>query len=1102
MSMDLIHEAVQFGNTGMAGYLLLLGVLGGMAVYAAWRGWRTRLKGAMLSLVHAVLFFAVARALLWDYGVAVEDGFFPRVIIFSLLSIASFYFIALSVVRLEALERAEGERQEGGAQVTDPKLPDSLLREMLFVGLAAACLFAVAPIPKTATTFVLGFVNWLVVGATVRLGAFALARSLRKSRVLGPVIAVATLSWLLYEVLPTVGEGASFWALQAARWSDILALALAVAAVLGAYVRWGQRSEGRAQEKETEMETAKSELARLNRIAKDIYEDSNDLMIKQKQQALASMRRADGLEKVLQVGISIQQRRRLDDVLQMIVQLVHTHVGFKTVTLRLLNDKTESYEMRAHVGLDPQVRDRMLSCRVPVSEFEKIVDPRRRISKSYFISPDAPSPGDAAEEYPDGEGGGENANGEDSMLVQNGWGGIEMLVVPLVTEEGKTIGYLTVEDPDDPATSLSHVIEMLERIATLGVIGIHSANMFEALREKDNRLKNFTDKLSDLNKMKSNFVATMSHEFRTPLTSIKAYCDTLIKNADSVDRDLLKEFLFVIDEESGRLMTLVEDILDFSQIESGAMKFERRPCDVREVVADAASELAKNFELKEIAFHQELPAGKVVIQGEEELIKQLVVSLLHNASKFCKPKGNVWLRVEDEVAAARLIVEDDGVGIPEDQMEKVFDQFYQVDSSATREHSGSGLGLALCRSIVEWHNGRIWVQNMTGGGARFVAVIPKKQAITRSRVMGITSTVRRLEVERFLELVVESVSELMRASKVSLMLVDRETGDLRIDAAIGVQETVVEHTRVKVGEGISGRVAADRTPLLVKDIETDERVGRNNNEPVYGSKSFLCVPIVGDGEALGVVNVSSPVGRGMFTEKDRLLLEMLSGRLAVALDKVWRFKDVSTVYERVVEAYKAILESKRFVEAKDDDRMTALVGSVAKKLGVDAQTRAALPYLMAVYDLGLSGVGSHILNKPAGLSAKDREEIEKHTIEGADLLRAIEPESKVREIVLYHHENFDGTGYPGKLKADSIPIEARIIRVADSLKALISERPYQRRYSFEEAIEILRHRSGSFFDPKVVDAFIEVIAESTGAERPQPVKSSNELAQAGAPDPL
>jgi HD-GYP domain-containing protein (c-di-GMP phosphodiesterase class II)/nitrogen-specific signal transduction histidine kinase len=613
----------------------------------------------------------------------------------------------------------------------------------------------------------------------------------------------------------------------------------------------------------------------------------------------------------------------------------------------------------------------------------------------------------------------------------------------------------------------------------MAVIGIRNAKIFEELKEKDEKLKNFTEKLTSLNKMKSNFVATISHEFRTPLTSIKAYCDTLIKNADSVDKELLKEFLFVIDEESGRLMTLVEDILDFSQIESGAMSFDRTPCNLNQILNGATTELAKNFQLKEITLHQELPKTNLFIHAEKDLIKQLVVSLLHNASKFSKPGGNVWVRLEEEVAAARIIVEDDGIGVPEDQLDKVFEQFYQVDSTSTREHGGSGLGLALCKSIVDWHDGRIWVQNIIGGGARFVAVIPKKQVVVRSHVMNVSSAVRRFEVEKFLELIVENIAELMGASKVSLMLIDQYTKELRIEGAIGIQKEVVEHARVKPGEGISGKVVAEGRPMLVEDIEADQRVARSNNEPVYGSKSFLSVPIIGDLEVLGVVNVSSPVGRPRFNEHDLELLVLFSERLAIALNKLERFTNASAVYEEACETFKAILEAKRFVETRDNNLIVEIVAKTARKLGLSDETVIALPYILNVYDLGLAAISGHILKKPKELTPQDREEIETHTILGNELLKAIEPTAKVRDIILYHHENFDGTGYPGRLKGESIPIESRIIRIADSLKALISERPYQRKYTFDEAIGILKHRSGSFFDPTIISAFIEAMNECT-----------------------
>jgi hypothetical protein len=1082
--MNLLERILNFGSAGAGGYLLVSAVLVAAAALVMWKGRRSGFGPGFVSLLHAVVIFAAARGAFWAHAPGSPDDPFIRAVLFSLTSLLSFYFLALAAVRLSGRTPAAAP-DDGEDGRTDTALPSSLLREMLLFGIAVAFVFIATPVVKSAQALVLGFLNAFFIGATARLAAYALRQTPVKDaqttvRLTAPTTAVV-LSWMFYQAIPLVGPVSAGWILHAARWLDAASLLLVVGSVVGGYVRWGAERAAAADARRSEMEAAKAELARLNKIAKDIYEDSNDLMIKQKEQALSAMRRAESLEKMLEMGISITQRRNLDDILHMVVELVHGHLGFKTVTLRLLNEKAQSFETRAHVGLSPQDVDRAENYRIPRSEYAKMIDPRFRISKSYFIKSAAPWDG------------GEAPDGDDEMLVRNTWDDIDMLVVPLSSGDDQTIGFMTAEAPENKSLSMSYVIETLETVSTLAVAGIRNARIIEELKQKDEKLVAFTEKLSSVNKMKSTFVATMSHEFRTPLTSIHAYCDTLIKNVDSVDKGLLKEFLYVIDEESRRLMALVEDILDFSQIESGAMKFERKPCDLVQVVRSSVAELSRNFEIKEVTVHQDLPAETLNVQAERDLIKQLVVSLLHNASKFCKTKGNVWIRLQEEVASVRIVVEDDGIGIPEDQLEKVFEQFYQVDQSDTREHGGTGLGLAMCRSVVEWHEGRIWVQNMTGGGARFVAVLPKKQVVTRARVMNVASTVRRLEIEKFLELVVENIAELMAASKVSLMILDAASDELRIEAAIGIQDEVVEHTSVKLGEGIAGRVAAEGKPMLVKDIEKDGRIARSNNEPVYGSKSFLCVPIKREGATIGVVNVSNPAGRRTFTDADCELLEVFAARLSGALAKIGKFTEASVVYERIRDTYSAMLEAMRFVDARDSKYVTEIVRNAAAKLGLEESARAALPYLLAVYDLGLSKIGNHILKKPSELSREDREKIEGHTVVGDDLLKSIESDSKVREIVLYHHENFDGTGYPGRLSGRSIPLGARIIRVADSLRALISERPYQRRYSMNEAMEILKHRSGTFFDPEVVGAFVEAMSEHGAESGPRPLEAALEV---------
>jgi HD-GYP domain-containing protein (c-di-GMP phosphodiesterase class II) len=136
-------------------------------------------------------------------------------------------------------------------------------------------------------------------------------------------------------------------------------------------------------------------------------------------------------------------------------------------------------------------------------------------------------------------------------------------------------------------------------------------------------------------------------------------------------------------------------------------------------------------------------------------------------------------------------------------------------------------------------------------------------------------------------------------------------------------------------------------------------------------------------------------------------------------------------------------------------------------------------YTFNVYDLGLANIGYNIVKQPRQLTAKDRKAVEQHPILGTELLESIEHAPSVRDAVLHHHENYDGTGYPNKLAGDEIPLLARILRVADSFRALISHRPYQKKYTVGEALDILKHRSGSFFDPKIVSVFTDIVVKKT-----------------------
>jgi len=1067
----------QIGNTDGAPttYLALSAVLVFLVFLTFWREMSSGSQSQFFTRTFSALSFVGSRLVAVIFAGAMVAGGGDPPMLFMLLNFACLYMAAVCMPGSKRVDTATSDvGGDTGRSANKNERPRRRFRAQVVVfAVAGAAIYVFVPKPEFAALSWAGLGTAVLFAGTIRV-LIELVRAVQFFRpelrvVLLSLIAFLSTSWLLVVAASLTGGTVASVMLQASRVADIFALVSGLLALQSNFLMMGFYHKHRADTNKEEAEKVKAELSLLSRVASDIYEDSSTMIQRQQDHSRDLMRRVESLEKILQIGITIQKRKPLKELLQMIAELIKDNLGFNTVILRLMNERTQSFETKAFVGLSEEAEDAVVNYRLPASDYERMIDPRFRISKSFFVK--------RATLWEDPE----EESGEAAVLATDQWAEIERLLIPLVDEQEKTLGYISVEDPINSGSSVVDAIDNLETVATLVVIAIRNARFVRDIAEKNEKLKLYAEKLSSLNKMKSNFVATISHEFRTPLTSINAYCETLLKNADNVDRDILKEFLVVIDEESDRLMALIEDILDFSQMESGAIKFERSPCNLNEIIAVAAEELEKNFERKNITLHKELPAedGEVTVRAERDLIKQLLINLLHNASKFTQDSGEVRIRLEEETVSARITVEDNGIGIPEDQVEMIFDHFTQVDNTSTREYGGAGLGLAICKNIVDWHDGKIWVENAPGRGTKFVVVIPKKQAIVRSHVLAPNDTMRRYEIERYLELIVEMVTELLNVKKASIMMVDRDTGELRIESAIGMDEEIVENARVKLGEGISGRVALERRSFLVSNIDNDTRVNAKNNDFLYDTRSFLSVPILRSEDVVGVINVADPESKPAFDTGDRDLLEVFAVRVGEALGKLESFVVKSQGFEGVRTAFKSMLDAKRYVDDQGTDVMRRVLVDVADRLGFTGEEAATLLYSFSVYDLGLANVGYNIVKQPRQLTAKDRKAVEDHTILGTELLESIETEPNVRDAVLAHHENYDGTGYPNKLSGDEIPILARILRVADSFRALISHRPYQKKYTVGEAIEVLKHRSGSFFDPKIAGVFIDVVQKRT-----------------------
>ncbi len=277
---------------------------------------------------------------------------------------------------------------------------------------------------------------------------------------------------------------------------------------------------------------------------------------------------------------------------------------------------------------------------------------------------------------------------------------------------------------------------------------MHLASVTESyreLQEKNGKLQDAFDRLKELDRLKSNFLATVSHELRTPLTSIIGYSEMLSEGIAGDLQPEQKEFVGTIHEKGEQLLQLIMSLLDLSKLESGTLSMKRKATAIAGVLNEVMTTITPNARKKGVAVKLETEGKLVELRADPERLRQVFINLCDNALKFTPKGGSVTMRArmiqgaggsggddEDDgfalMAPAQQKIEvrviDTGIGIPVKERQKVFDAFYQVDSSSTREYGGTGLGLSIVKRIVEAHGGAITIEDNKPQGAVFVVTLP------------------------------------------------------------------------------------------------------------------------------------------------------------------------------------------------------------------------------------------------------------------------------------------------------------------------------------------------------------------------------------------
>jgi two-component system phosphate regulon sensor histidine kinase PhoR len=229
-------------------------------------------------------------------------------------------------------------------------------------------------------------------------------------------------------------------------------------------------------------------------------------------------------------------------------------------------------------------------------------------------------------------------------------------------------------------------------------------------------------RLRRLETVRRDFVSNLSHELRTPLASLKALAETLQEGALD-DPPAARRFVDQIEIEVDALTQMANELLELSKIESGRFSLDRSPAAASDLLASAARRMQVQAERANIALRLECAEELPEVQVDSQRLEQVLVNLIHNAVKFTPPGGEVVLLAEAADGGVRFAVRDTGVGIPADEVSRIFERFYRVDKSRTG--SGTGLGLSIAKHIVEAHGGRIWAESLEGQGSTFYFTIPK-----------------------------------------------------------------------------------------------------------------------------------------------------------------------------------------------------------------------------------------------------------------------------------------------------------------------------------------------------------------------------------------
>ena len=626
-----------------------------------------------------------------------------------------------------------------------------------------------------------------------------------------------------------------------------------------------------------------------------------------------------------------------------------------------------------------------------------------------------------------------------------------------IIHKNRLLGLVNINDKKDGSDFTQDELTLIQTISNQAAIVIENAFLMNQLKDKATGLEEINNKLVEFDIVKTEFFTRVSHELRTPLNSIKGSIYYLDKTLAPLSPEH-GEFCNIIATETNKLIEISENLLDFLRLENETQTLKKTVISLPALVQEVLTSKFLKTILAKKSLNIKLDVKKDIshVLGDRMRVFQFFINLIEGLSHYLAHNDEITITFdENHYVNIDITISKQ---LPESIYQNIWDSTYIFQE----EHYEERLKLYLAWKVAEIHKWKLFAENSEDGFHISVS-IPHSAKMKIDAVISTTA-----------EMFTEFISELLNVNICSIMLADELTGELSIKSARGLSNDVINRTRIRTSDCISGWVALEGKPLLLSNIDDSPQFVRFNANH-YNTNSLLSLPLKIDEKVIGVINLNNKKTGEPFTMQDLHVASSVCERISHFLKKLYAGEYSEDYFKHFIASFDSLLNAEKNY-SKKINLFPNLMDRIISYLGAsDGEKNTAL-YVSMIYDLGLVLAENNFLQEKE-LSPSEVSLLRVHPYTTIGLLDDFEFSEDVKNAILYHHERYDGSGYPDRLKADKIPLISRVLSVVDSYCAMITDKVYRKAIEKDAALAEIRKGAGSLYDPRVVEALEKVMPE-------------------------